>query len=226
MGTVLAVGGDDQVAALNDGLEHGELGCFALTEKLAGVQSGLLVQTTAQYDSASGEFVLNTPTVGAQKNWISQGFTADKTVVLADLTVDGKRRGPHAFLMSLRQQGELVPGVSVGDMGIKTTGNDLDNAWIAFDNVRLPRSALLNAHATVSEDGEYALTTQGLAPFEMIGQRLYTGRVAVSTVLSPHRPLLCSPMGGHACSMVARPGRVELGAMLSPSLESPRHRYL
>ena len=37
------------------------------------------------------------------------------------------------------------PGVATGDMGIKTTGNDLDNAWIAFDGVRVPE-ALFLAH--------------------------------------------------------------------------------
>ena len=31
--------------------------------------------------------------------------------------------------------GALVPGVSAGDMGDKTIGNDLDNAWITFDKV-------------------------------------------------------------------------------------------
>lgn len=122
-----------------------------------------------------------------RRTGISQGFTADKTVVLANLTVEGERRGPHAFLMSLRERGQLVQGVSVGDMGLKTTGNDLDNAWIAFDNVRLPRSSLLNAHATVDEAGRYELTTQGLAPFEMIGQRLYTGRVAVAAAALSYR---------------------------------------
>ena len=54
-------------------------------------------------------------------------------MVLATLTVDGKSVGPHAFLMDLRREGKLVAGVSVGDMGVKTTGNDLDNAWISFD---------------------------------------------------------------------------------------------
>jgi hypothetical protein len=31
-------------------------------------------------------------------------------------------------------------------MGKKTVGNDLDNAWIAFENVKLPKSALLNRY--------------------------------------------------------------------------------
>jgi len=180
MGTVLAVGGPEQISSLDASQAAGELGCFALTEKLAGVQSGLLVQTQARYDPDSGGFVLSTPSPGAAKNWISQGFTADKAVVLADLSVGTERKGPHAFLMDLRRHGQLVEGVSVGDMGLKTTGNDLDNAWISFDEVRLPRSALLDAHAAVDASGAYVQRTKGIAPFEMIGQRLYTGRVAVA----------------------------------------------
>ena len=132
---MLAVGNPEQIESMEAVQEQGQLGCFALTEKLAGVQSGLLVQTTAEYDADAREFVLNTPSDGAKKNWISQGFVADKAVVLATLRVGGENKGPHAFLMDLRRGGELVPGVSVGDMGVKTTGNDLDNAWIALDQV-------------------------------------------------------------------------------------------
>ena len=173
-GTVLAVGGPDQIESMSHVQEEGLLGCFALTEKLAGVQSGLIVSTRAEYDSATDTFVLNNTgkTEGAYKNWISQGFVADKAVVLADLTVGGERKGPHAFLMDLRQKGSLVDGVSVGDMGLKTTGNDLDNAWIALDNVRLPRSALLNRYAEVDDSGTYRAANADIKPFEMIGQRL------------------------------------------------------
>ena len=39
-------------------------------------------------------------------------------------------------MMSLREDGKVVPGVSHGDMGKKTVGNDLDNAWIGFDKIR------------------------------------------------------------------------------------------
>ena len=75
-GTVLAVGSDAQIAHLDAYQQKGELGCFALTEKLAGVQSGMVVQTTAEFDVATDEFVINTPTEGARKNWISQGFVS------------------------------------------------------------------------------------------------------------------------------------------------------
>ena len=116
-GTILGLGNDEQVQVLDEMHDKGELGCFALTEKRAGVSSGLVVSTIAEYDKESNTFLLNSPDEGAQKNWISQGLVADKTVVIADLRVEGKSYGPHAFLMNLREGGELVPGVETFDMG-------------------------------------------------------------------------------------------------------------
>lgn len=111
-GTVLAVGTPEQVASMDSVQANGLLGCFALTEKLAGVQSGLIVQTAAVYEPDSDTFRLSNvgASDGAYKNWISQGFVADKAVVLADLTVAGKSRGPHAFLMDMRRDGVLPQG--------------------------------------------------------------------------------------------------------------------
>ena len=186
-GTILAVGTDEQVARLQEYQENGELGCFALTEKLAGVQSGLVVQTTAEWNEAKQVFVLNTPNEGARKNWISQGFTADKAVVIADLTVSGERVGPHAFVVDFRSHGELLPGISVDDMGRKTVGNDLDNAWISFEHVELDKSSLLSKYARITDDNQYELLFQGVRPFDMIGQRLYTGRIAVSQAALEYR---------------------------------------
>ena len=145
---MLAVGNEDQIAALDDVEALGKLGCFALTEKRAGVQSGLVVETSATFDAATQEFVINSPNQGAYKNWISQGHVADQAVVLANLTVGSEHVGPHAFLVDMASA-----GISTGDMGVKTTGNDLDNAWIGFQGVRVPRSALLDAHCDVSADG-------------------------------------------------------------------------
>jgi len=179
-GTVLALGTPAQVADLDTMQEKGELGCFSLTEKLAGVNSGLVVGTVAEWDDTSQTFNLNSPNVGAHKNWISQGLVADKTVVVADLRIKEKSYGPHAFIINLRENGELVSGVSTQDMGPKTVGNDLDNASIAFDNVKIPKSALLSRFADIGEDNEYVQKVEGLPVFHMIGQRLFTGRVAVA----------------------------------------------
>jgi len=177
-GTVLALGNEEQVRGLDAMQEKGELGCFSLTEKLAGVSSGLVVNTTATFDGDS--FILHSPNEGAHKNWISQGLVADKTVVVADLRIEKKSYGPHAFLINLRENGELVPGVTTQDMGTKTVGNDLDNASIAFDHVKIPKSSLLSRFADIDENGQYKQKIEGLPVFHMIGQRLFTGRVAVA----------------------------------------------
>eukprot|EP01065_Artemidia_motanka_P038436 TRINITY_DN47289_c0_g1_i1.p1 TRINITY_DN47289_c0_g1~~TRINITY_DN47289_c0_g1_i1.p1 ORF type:complete len:484 (+),score=158.40 TRINITY_DN47289_c0_g1_i1:70-1521(+) len=178
-GTILALGTDEQRAMLASMQQAGELGCFALTERFAGVNSGMVVETIADYDRASGGYTITSPSDGSCKNWISQGLVADKAVVVADLRIDGKSKGPHAFLMDFRRDGQLVGGVTLGDMGRKTIGNDLDNAWIRFDGVKLPGSSLLSRFADIV-DGEYVQKVQGLPVFHMIGQRLFTGRVAVA----------------------------------------------
>ena len=183
-GTVVALGSRAQRERLREMATRGELGCFALTERLAGVNSGLVVRTTADWDHARKVFVINSGGGdGGVKNWISQGLVADVAVVVADLRVGGKSRGPHGFLVRLRQgmTRRLTRGVSVGDMGKKTTGNDLDNAWIRFDDVAVPHDALLSKYGGVDrKTGEYVAKKEGVRTMDMIGQRLYTGRVAVA----------------------------------------------
>merc|ERR1711907_456767 len=144
----------------------------------------MVVETIADFDKAKREFVITSPNEGAYKNWISQGFVADKSVVIADLHIDGKSYGPHGFLIDFRVEKngamELVPGVRLADMGRKTVANDLDNAWIAFDGVRVPQSALLDRYASIDSQGNYVAKQKGMATMAMIGQRLFTGRVAVA----------------------------------------------
>ena len=129
-GSIVGLGGPEQVALLDDFQRDGSLGCFLLTEMQAGVLSGLIVETTADYCPTSQSFTLHTPRDAAAKNWISQGFVAERGVVIADLRVGGKSHGPHAFLMKMRdgEGGELLPGIRVEDMGHKTTANDVRDA--------------------------------------------------------------------------------------------------
>lgn len=46
-------------------------------------------------------------------------------------------------------------GIELGDIGLKYSYNQTDNGYIRFDNIRIPRSALLNRHAQVLADGTY-----------------------------------------------------------------------
>lgn len=178
-GTVIALGNSQQVALLSEWQAQGQLGCFCLTEKLAGVNSGLVVNTTCTWDESKQMFLLDCPNDGAYKNWISQGLSADMAVVIANLIVKGKPKGPHGFLMKIRQNGELVSGVVAKDMGDKTIGNDLDNAEIAFSQVWLPKESLLDKYAGI-EGGEYVQKQKGVSNMDMIGQRLYTGRTVIA----------------------------------------------
>ena len=201
-GTVLGLGGDEQCAILNDYQSKGTLGCFALTEKFAGVNSGLVVNTTAVYDHGRGGFVINSPNEGAEKNWISQGLTADVAVVFADLRVKGKSYGPHGFLVAMRKpNGSVADGITLTDMGMKTIGNDLDNAAIRFTNMFAPVSTLLNRYCDVNEAGDYVQKTGEKMRIEIIGQRLLSGRIAVSQVRTANLVLLAKthvPMA-HMC---------------------------
>ena len=76
------------------------------------------------------------------------------TEVVADLRMNGESLGPHAFMINLREHGAVVSGVTHGDMGKKTVGNDLDNAWIGFNQIKLPKDAMLSRYADII-DGKY-----------------------------------------------------------------------
>lgn len=180
-GSILGLGGPEHVSMLDSIQERGQLGCFLLTEMQAGVLSGLIVKTTADWDPKLKKFILNTPDDRAAKNWISQGYTAELGVVIADLRINGKSYGPHPFFMNLRdgEEGELLPGIRIEDMGIKTVANDLDNARVWFDNVQLPKSALLNKFCDIDDNNEYVQKGEKMR-IEVIGQRLLTGRMAIA----------------------------------------------
>eukprot|EP00941_MAST-03F_sp_MAST-3F-sp1_P000497 g497.t1 len=179
-GSILGLAGEEQLSMLDDIQKSGQLGCFLLTEMQAGVLSGLIVETTADWDPATQEFVLHTPSDKAAKNWISQGYTAELGVVIADLRVEGKSYGPHPFFMHLRDSNmDLQPGIRIEDMGDKTIANDLDNARVWFDKVRLPKTALLNKFCDIKDD-KYVQTGDEKMRIEVIGQRLMTGRQAIA----------------------------------------------
>jgi len=179
-GSILGLGGSEQVDQLEQMQRSGQLGCFLLTEAQAGVLSGLIVKTTADWCPETQEYILHTPGDHAAKNWISQGYTAELGVVIADLRIGGVSYGPHPFLLQMRDSdGALLSGIRVEDMGMKTIANDLDNARVWFDHVRMPKSALLNKFADVVDD-QYVQRGPERMRIEVIGQRLLTGRMAIA----------------------------------------------
>ena len=157
-------------------------GCFAMTETGHGSDVQHL-GTTATYDPAHEEFVIATPTPAARKDYIGNAARDGRAaVVFAQLIVDRQERGVHALVVPIRDgDGDPLPGVSIEDCGSKGGLNGVDNGRLSFDQVRIPRTALLDRYGAVDADGGYH------SPIESDGRRFFTmlctlvrGRVSVA----------------------------------------------
>jgi acyl-CoA oxidase len=157
------------------------LGCFAMTETGHGsdVQS---LETTATYDLTTNEFVIDSTTGTARKDYIGGAAeTATVAAVFAALITGGKSHGVHCFLVPIRDaEGNDLPGVTTSDCHYKGGLPGVDNGRIVFDHVRVPRENLLNRYADVDPDGSYrsSIESDGRRFFTMIGT-LIRGRVSV-----------------------------------------------
>ncbi|GHD83178.1 acyl-CoA dehydrogenase family protein [Streptomyces goshikiensis] len=181
-GAILHLGTGRHHAAYLPDLITGELmGCFAMTETGHGSNVQAL-GTIARYDTASREFVITTPGDHARKDYIGNAARhAQLAVVFAQLEVDGRSQGVHAFVVPIRVGGETASGVRIEDDGRKMGLNGVDNGRIWFDGVRVPREALLNRFADVSPEGVYesAIDNPNRRFFTMLGT-LVQGRVSVA----------------------------------------------
>jgi acyl-CoA oxidase len=156
------------------------MGCFAMTETGHGSNVQAL-GTTATYDAATQEFVVQSTRPDAWKDYIGNAAAhGELAVVFAQLVVGGESRGVHALLVPIRVGGEPAPGVRIEDDGPKMGLNGVDNGRLWFDDVRVPREALLNRFADVTADGEYRsdIENPNKRFFTMLGT-LVQGRVCV-----------------------------------------------
>ena len=167
-------------AYLADLITAKSMGCFAMTETGHGSNVQAL-GTFATYDLATQEFVLETRGEEANKDYIGNAAQhAELAVVFAQLEVGGSSEGVHAFVVPIREDGEVVPGVRIEDDGQKMGLNGVDNGKIWFDGVRVPRTALLNQFADVTPSGVYESEIESANKrfFTMLGT-LVQGRVCV-----------------------------------------------
>lgn len=151
-------------------------GCFGMTELAHGSNVAGL-ETTATFDKATDEFIINTPHIGATKWWIGgAAHSATHCSTYARLIVDGKDYGVKTFVVPLRDADHnLLPGISVGDIGAKMGRDGIDNGWIQFSSVRIPRFFMLQKFCQVSREGDV-----NLPPLEQLSySALLGGRVSM-----------------------------------------------
>jgi acyl-CoA oxidase len=156
------------------------LGSFAMTETGHGSNVQAL-GTTATYDPDTDEFVLTTPDEPSRKDYIGNAAQhAHAAVVFAQLMVGGEGHGVHAFVVPIRADGVLLPGIRAEDDGLKMGLNGVDNGRLWFDDVRIPRGNLLNRFADVTDEGRYtsSIDNPDRRFFTMLGT-LVQGRVCV-----------------------------------------------
>ena len=133
------------------------IGTYAQTELGHGTfLRGL--ETVAVYDEVTQRFIVHSPTLTATKWWPGGlGKTCTHAILMARLVTKGKDYGPHAFVVQLRDMETHLPleGIEVGDIGPKMGYNGVDNGFLRFDHVSVPREAMLMRYSRVQPDGTY-----------------------------------------------------------------------
>ena len=156
-------------------------GCFAMTESGHGSNVQAL-RTTATYDPETDELVVRTPDDDARKDYIGNAACHGRmAATFVQLVVGGETHGVHCVLVPIRDEdGRVCDGVRIEDCGPKLGLNGVDNGRIWFDDVRVPRDALLDRYATITSDGCYEspIDNPDRRFFTMLGT-LIMGRISV-----------------------------------------------
>jgi butyryl-CoA dehydrogenase len=120
-----------------------KLGCFALSEPASGSDAAAM-RTSARRDGDS--WVLS-----GTKNFITNGASADITLVFAQTDAAAKHRGIAAFVVE-----KGTPGFTVGKLEHKLGIRGSDTAQLVFQDCRVPAANLLGE---VGQGFKIALST-------------------------------------------------------------------
>eukprot|EP00358_Blepharisma_japonicum_P003753 CAMPEP_0202946804 /NCGR_PEP_ID=MMETSP1395-20130829/10297_1 /ASSEMBLY_ACC=CAM_ASM_000871 /TAXON_ID=5961 /ORGANISM="Blepharisma japonicum, Strain Stock R1072" /LENGTH=639 /DNA_ID=CAMNT_0049647623 /DNA_START=173 /DNA_END=2092 /DNA_ORIENTATION=- len=155
--TIRSVGTAKHIPLVERVFDMKDVGSISMTEMGHG-SNVPNVETTATYDHSTREFIINTPTATSAK-WIVGGVgkTSNMTALFARLIVDSVDRGVHVFAIKIRdnETHEPMPGVTIGDCGLKIALNGIDNGFLIFKDYRVPYDTLLDKLSSISPDGKF-----------------------------------------------------------------------
>ena len=139
-----------------------KVGAFCASEPNAGSDvSG--VRTTAKFDEAAGEWVLN-----GQKAWATNGGIADVHVVIASVDRELGARGHAAFVVPMSEARGISQGTKVSKHGLRAS----HTADVFLDDCRVPAGHVLGGKDKVDErlararEGKRSKSQAAMATFE------------------------------------------------------------
>ncbi|XP_028394641.1 peroxisomal acyl-coenzyme A oxidase 1-like isoform X2 [Dendronephthya gigantea] len=133
------------------------VGTYAQTEMGHGTNVRGL-ETTATYSPETETFIIHSPTLTATKWWPgSLAHTSTHAIVMARLITQGQDHGIHAFIVQIRslEDHKVLPGIKLGHIGPKMAYDIIDNGFMNFNKVHIPRENMLMKYSQVSRDGYY-----------------------------------------------------------------------
>ncbi|VVC95919.1 unnamed protein product [Leptidea sinapis] len=139
---------------LNRAMNFEIIGTYAQTELGHGTFIRGL-ETQAIYNEKTEEFILHSPTLTAYKWWPGGlAHTANYCIVMAQLIIKGKNHGMQPFIVQIRDEETHMPlpGIKVGEIGPKLTFSGVNNGFLGFEHVRIPRENMLMKY---NQDGTF-----------------------------------------------------------------------
>jgi acyl-CoA dehydrogenase len=121
-------------------VDEPQVAAFCASEPDAGSDISA-IRTTARYDAAKDEWVLN-----GQKAWATNGGIASVHVIIASVDRELGARGHAAFVVPPGTEG-LVPGAKVRKHGLRAS----HTADVHLDDCRLPGACLLGGKEKLDE---------------------------------------------------------------------------
>src|SRR5438045_216485 len=143
------------------------------------------VRTTAKFDEAANEWVLN-----GQKAWATNGGIADVHVVIASVDRELAARGHAAFVVPMSETKGITQGTKVSKHGLRAS----HTADVFLDDCRVPAGHVLGGKEKLDErlarvrEGQRSKSQAAMQTFEssrptVAAQALGIGRAAYAYAL-------------------------------------------